>query len=143
MSKVKGSKCKVFVVPVEELESANPKILGGQRDATLNRSAETMDSTAKDSEGGWKENEAGFKEWSVDAGGLLIESDEAYDLIEEKFEAGEKIGVIVLMQNGKKYTGKAVITDFPIDMPYEDLASYSTAFTGSGPLNKEPSAPMA
>ncbi|ADU30364.1 phage tail tube protein [Evansella cellulosilytica] len=133
--KVKGVQCKIYVV--DDIESENPTILAGQRNATLNRSAETMDSTAKDSDGGWKENEAGFKEWSVDADGLLVESDDAYDLIEDRFNASEKIGVIATLPNGKKYLGTAVITDFPIDMPYEDLATYSTAFTGSGALRKE------
>lgn len=134
--KVQGVKCKVYVV--EDIEATTLSVLAGQRNATLNRSAETLESTSKDSEGGWKENEAGFKEWSVDADGLLVESDEAYDMIEEKFMNGEKIGVVVELASGKKYKGYSIITDFPIELPYDDLASYTTAFTGDGALTKVP-----
>lgn len=135
MTKVKGVNCKLYIV---EGDPANPTILAGQRNATLNRSADTIETTAKDSEGGWKENEVAFKEWSIDADGLLVESDVAYDALEEKFNNSEKVDVVVMMQNGSKYTGKAVLNDFPIEMPYDDMATYSSSFTGDGPLTKVP-----
>lgn len=133
MSKMKGVKCKIEVVDSADLD----KVLAGQRDGTLNRSAETMDATSKDSDG-WKENETGNKEWSVDTGGLLIANDAAYDYLEDKWFAGENVTVKVTLPSGKKYTGNAVITDFPIDMPYEDLVSYSVSFSGNGKLEKTP-----
>ncbi|MFC0559684.1 phage tail tube protein [Halalkalibacter alkalisediminis] len=137
--KVQGVKCKVYIV--ESLDELDRKVLGGQRSATLNRSAETLDATSKDSAGGWKENEAGFKEWSVDTDGLLIQSDEAYDLLEERFNNSEKVGVIIELPNGKTYEGMSVITDFPIDLPYDDLVTYTAAFTGDGELAKVATAP--
>ena len=122
-------KCKVEIVDGE-----TQKVLAGQRDATLNRSAETLDATSKDSDG-WKENETGYKEWSIDAGGLLIQNDEAYDHLEEKWFEGENLDVIVTIGN-KKYAGNAVLTDFPSELPYEDLVTYSISLQGSGPLTK-------
>ncbi|SFG10667.1 phage major tail protein, TP901-1 family [Sporolactobacillus nakayamae] len=135
MAKVKGVNCKLYVV---DSDPENPTILAGQRNATLNRSTDTIETTAKDSEGGWKENEAAFKEWSIDADGLLVESDAAYDTLEEKFNNSEKVDVVIIMQNGSKYKGKAVLNDFPIEMPYDDMATYSSSFTGDGPLTKTP-----
>lgn len=132
MSKIKGIKCKVQVV--QDLESTEAKVLGGQRGATLNRAAESLDATSKDSE--WRENLQGIKEWSIDADGLLIESDEAYDLLEDIFMDDGEVGVIITMPSGKKYQGNAVITDFPLEMPYDDLVTYTVAFTGNGALEK-------
>lgn len=134
--RVHGVKCKIHVV--DDIESENPTVLAGQQNATLNRSAESMEGTAKDSEDGWKEHEAGFKEWSVDAEGLLVESDEAYELIEERYNAGEKIGIIATLPSGKEYKGYAIVTDFPVEMPFDDLAQYSSTFLGTGPLKRDP-----
>lgn len=133
MTKQKGIKCKVAVV--DDLD-AN-QVLAGQRDATLNRSAETIDATSKDSDG-WKENEIGLKEWSVDAGGLLIESDVSYGILEEKFMNDEKVTVVVTLASGTEYKGQAIITDFPVELPYEDLVTYTVSFTGDGVLVKTP-----
>lgn len=134
MSKMKGMKCLVKIVEGEDAS----KVLAGQRSATLNRSAETLDGTSKDSEGGWTENLQGFKEWSVDCDGALVESDEAYDHLEAQFEAGEPVNVIVELASGKQYEGPAIITDFPIEMPYDDLATYSISLTGAKALNRTP-----
>lgn len=131
MSKQKGINCKVAVV-----DDITSKVIAGQRNATLNRSAETLDASSKDSD--WKENLQGMKEWSVDADGLLIESDEAYQYLEDKYMAGENIDVEITMGSGTKYSGNVVITDFPLEMPYDDLVTYSVSLTGSGPLEKTP-----
>lgn len=133
MGKIKGIKCKVQVV--DSLDPLSYKVLGGQRSATLNRSAESLDATSKDSE--WRENLQGIKEWSIDADGLLIESDEAYSELEDAFMEDGEVGVIITLPSGKKYSGNAIITDFPLEFPYDDLVSYTVAFTGNGPLEKE------
>lgn len=133
MSKMQGMKCKVYIVDQE-----TDKVLAGQRNATLNRSAETIDATSKDTEGYWKENLQGFKEWSIDCDGALVESDEAYAILEEKFLNSENVDVKIIMGSGTEYTGNAVLTDFPLDMPYDDLVTYSLSLTGSGPLTKTP-----
>lgn len=106
--------------------------LGGQRGATLNRSAETIDITNKVS-GGWMENMAGFKEWSIDCDGLIVATDTAFNTLETAFENGTE--VLLQFSNGTMtYTGSAVITDFPIEAPYDDALTYSLSFTGNGAL---------
>lgn len=109
--------------------------LGGQRGCTLNRSSDTLDVTSKDSEG-WQENLSGLKNWGVDTDGLIVENDEAYGVLEEKFMNGEEVEVVIITPMKSKYTGIAIITDFPIEAPYDDAATYSVSFTGSGKLQK-------
>jgi TP901-1 family phage major tail protein len=110
-------------------------VLGGQRGATLNRSAETMDVTTKDS-GGWKENLAGLKEFSIDADGLIVESNTAYQALEDAFNDGTAIDVELSTPNDTTYTGKVLVTDFPIELPYDDTVTYSVTLTGTGALTK-------
>ena len=111
------------------------KVLGGQRGASLSRSAGTIDVTTKDSNE-WREQESGIKEWSLTADGLLVEDDEAYGLLEEAYLNGTKVQVALETPGGNKYHGDAIITDFPLDVPYDDAVTYSLTFNGTGPLIK-------
>lgn len=71
--KITGMKVRLYIMDTEI-----GKVLAGQRNASLSRSAESIDSTSKDTEGYWKESLQGFKEWSIDCDGAYVESDEAY-----------------------------------------------------------------
>lgn len=132
-----ASKGLDFLVMINTGTSVAPsfKPVAAQRGATLNRSAETLDITSKDSDG-WKENLAGLKEWSIDADGLLVESDDAFKKLETAFMDSEKIKIQLQTASGNKYEGDAIITDFPIEAPYDDVATYSLSFTGAGKLAK-------
>lgn len=129
MAKLSGMKCKVYIH-----DGINGKLLGGQRNATLSRSSETIDSTSKDSDGNWTESLPGFKSWSVDTDGAFIESDEAYKIIEQRFLDGEDVVVYIEMPSKNKYVGNCVITDASLEAPYDDLVSYSLSLQGSGAL---------
>lgn len=120
-----------FLIKVEI--SNTEKIIGGQRGCTLNRSSDTLDVTSKDSEG-WQENLSGLKNWGVDTDGLIVKDDEALDYLEECFMNGTEVPVVVATPLGKKYKGNVIITDFPLEAPYDDAATYSVSFTGSGKL---------
>lgn len=109
--------------------------IGGQRGATLNRSGETIDATTKDSSG-WKENIAGLKEWGVDCDGLVVVDDTAYAALEAAFMASSEVTVEVAMPSGKKYSGSGIITDFPIEAPYDDGVTYSVSIVGNGELTQ-------
>lgn len=112
------------------------QVLAGQKNATLNRSAETIDSTSKDSEGYWTESVAGFKSWSIDADGAFVESDAAYQILEDSYLNSEPITVFIEFPSGLRYLGSTIITDFPIEAPYDDLTGYSLSLQGTGPLLK-------
>ena len=130
MAKIKG---------IDVLVKVGANAIGGQRGATLNRSGEAIDATTKDS-AGWKENLAGLKEWSVDCDGLLVVDDTAYDALETAFMASEAVTIEIAMPSGKKYSGSALVTDFPIEAPYDDSVTYSVSFIGTGALIVTPAA---
>lgn len=137
--KTSGMKCVVVL-------KSGGKILGGQRGATLNRSAETIDVTTKDGDY-WSESVAGFRSFSIDCDGAYIQGDESLKTINTAFETGASIEVIVYMNvevlspdsaptysAKEKYEGKVIITEFSYDLPYDDLASYSMTLQGTGKL---------
>lgn len=129
-AKLAGMKCKLFVGSAKE----QGKILAGQRSATISRSAETIDATSKDTEGYWKESLQGFKEWSIDADGVFVESDQAYKELEDAWLNSENVKIYIELPSGRRYAGEATITDASLEMPYDDLVTYSLSFQGSGAL---------
>lgn len=131
MAKISGMKVKLFI---KQSETGN--VLGGQKNATLNRSAESIDATSKDTEGFWKEAVQGFKEWSIDADGAYVADDKAYGLLETAFLESTNVDVYLEFPSGTKYEGNAIITDFPIEAPYDDLVTYSLTLQGNGALKK-------
>lgn len=130
MGKVAGQKVKLYLH-----DSISGKLLAGQRSCTLNRSAETLDSTSKSSEGNWSESIAGQKSWSIDADGAFVVDDEAYSLLEQRYIEGEPVTAYIEMPSGNKYVGNCIITDLPIEANYDDLVTYSVSLTGTGALN--------
>lgn len=132
MAKLKGLD---VIVSVNAGTIAIPdwKAVGGQRNATLNRSAELIDMTDKDSDG-WKENEAGYKEWSLDCDGFYVTSDAGWTALETAYETGEVVQVKLAKTAGLTHTGSAIISDFPIEVPYDDGATYSISLTGTSEL---------
>lgn len=134
MAQIKGIDFIISVNTGTEAEPAYTKV-GGQRGATLNRSADTFESTNKDS-GDFKEFEYGFKEWSVDGDGLIVVSDTGFAALEDAYMDNKKVRIQVGLPSGMKYEGLALITDLPIEMPYDDLVTYSATFQGSGVLQR-------
>lgn len=110
------------------------KVVGGQRNATLNREAEVIDITNKVS-AGWTENMTSVKSWSIEGDGIFVVDDAALDAIEQAFLDGSWVQVKVA-DDAWGYTGRGVITDFPIEANYDDAATYSITITGSGALTK-------
>lgn len=110
--------------------------ISGQQGLTINRSADSIEVTSKDTEGGWKAKIAGMKEWSIDNDGLYVMDDESHRELSKAFEAGDPVCLKVI--NGKTKTGMfgglAYITDYPIEAPYDDAMTYSLTFDGNGKL---------
>lgn len=120
--------------------------VAGQRGGTLNRSLDTIDLTTKDSSS-WREIEGNFFEWSIEFDALLIETDEGFKRLETAFLAKEKIMVRFTTYLDTVYSGTAILTDFPIEAPFDAEATYSGTLQGSGELTRTvatvPGAPTA
>ncbi|WP_214834420.1 phage major tail protein, TP901-1 family [Exiguobacterium sp. s152] len=97
-------------------------------------SAESIDATSKDTEGFWNESLPGFKSYTIDADGAYVESDAAYEELETAFLNSENVDMYLEMPSGKRYEGNCTITDFSLDLPYDDLVTYSISLQGNGPL---------
>ncbi len=128
-----------FVIQVNTGDEITPvwTTIAGQRGATLNRSVDVIDVTSKSSDN-WEENLPGIRHWSIDFDGLLVEDDTGYLELEDAFMNGTQVRVQMETVSGNKYTGMATLTDFPIEAPYDDAATYSGTLQGSGPLVKTP-----
>lgn len=110
--------------------------ISGQQGLTINRSADSIEITSKDTEGGYKSKIAGMKEWSIDNDGLYILNDKAHQRLSEAFENSETVVLKVVNTKAKKgmFAGFAVITDYPLEAPHDDAVTYSLSFEGKGKL---------
>lgn len=116
--------------------------IGGQKGASLSRSAETIDVTDKNSQG-WAESIVGIKSWSVDCDGFVCLSDDAYELLETAFEERKPIDIEIKVgddETGFTRTGSAVITDFPEEYPSDDAVTFSISLQGASPLVRKKNA---
>lgn len=110
--------------------------VAGQQGLTINRSADTIEVSTKDTEGGWKASIAGMKEWSIDLDGLYVKDDASQAILSTAFTAGDLVCIKVYDAKAQKgmFGGVAAITDFPIEAPYDDAVTYSVSFSGVGKL---------
>lgn len=127
---------KDILLAIWSLDGEDLLAISGQQGLTINRSADSIEITSKDTQGGWKSYLAGTKEWSIDNDGLYVPSDQSHSILSQAFENGDPVCVKVI--NGKTKTGMfgglASITDYPIEAPYDDAMTYSITLSGMGAL---------
>jgi len=107
--------------------------VGGQQGATLNRSKESIETTSKDS-AGWRNRVGGIKEWGIEADGLLVINNQGYRLLEDSFMNDTPLIVRIGTPSGQRFSGEAIVTDFPLEAGFEDMATYSVTLEGCGAL---------
>lgn len=110
--------------------------VSGQQGLTINRSADSIEITSKDTQGGWKSKIAGMKEWSIDNSGIYVVGDESHSLLSQAFENSDPVCVKIINGKTKKgmFGGLAVITDYPLEAPFDDSMTYSITLEGMGAL---------
>ncbi|MFR8002530.1 MAG: phage major tail protein, TP901-1 family [Hydrogeniiclostridium sp.] len=127
---------KDILLAIHNKDGSKLLAISGQQGLTINRSADSIEITSKDTAGGWKSKIAGMKEWSIDNDGLYVPGDESHALLSAAFENSEPICLKVI--NGKTkvgmFGGLAVITDYPLEAPYDDAMTYSLSLEGMGAL---------
>lgn len=126
-----------FIVKVNTGTEASPvwTAVAGQRNATLNMGMEEIDITSKDSQG-WHEGLPGVRNWSIDFDGLIIEDDAGLSALEDAYMNKAQVEVQLVTPAGYTYSGKATLTDFSYDTPYEGEATADGTLTGTGALTK-------
>lgn len=132
MSAIAGIKF-LIMVNVGTADTPAFAVIGGQKGATLNRTADEIDASSKDSDG-WGSSLAGLRKWSIEGDGLLYESDAALTKLEKAFAAGEQILVQLTMPWEEAYQGAAYITDLSIEAPDDAAATIKYTLSGCGKL---------
>ena len=120
---------------IDFIVQVNGESIGGQQGATLNRSKEAIETTSKDSNG-WRDRVGGIKEWGIDADGLMVVDDRGYGILEDSFMNDTKLTVSLSTPSGLRYEGEAIVTDFPLEAGFEDMATYSVTLEGCGALRQ-------
>lgn len=118
------------------LVSVGATKIGGQRNASIEMSAEVIDISTKTT-GDWTAKMSGAKSWTADCDGIYIADDEGYKAALDAFMSGTEVDVKIANDGSTVgFTGKAVITSFSFEAPYEDAMTYEMSFEGVGELKK-------
>ena len=127
---------KDLILSIWDSTGENLLAIKGQQGLTINRSADSIEITSKDTEGDWKSKIAGMKEWSIDTDGLYYVGDTSHTALSIAFENGDPVCVKVVNKKLKKgmFAGFAVITDYPLEAPHDDAVTFSITLEGQGKL---------
>ena len=124
MSAIKG---------LDVLIKVGTQVVGGQRNASLEMSAETIDTTVK-STGGWAAKIPGIKSWTSSCDGVYFLDDAGLEAAQTAFMNGTAVQLEFSNSDGLAYSGQAVITSMSVEAGQEDVVSYTISFEGTGAL---------
>lgn len=127
MSAIKG---------LDVLIKVGSTVVGGQRNASLEMSAETIDTTVK-STGGWAAKIPGIKSWTSSCDGVYFLDDAGLEAAQAAFMNGTEVKLDFSNSSGLAYSGQAVITSMSVEAGQEDIVSYTISFEGTGALTAE------
>ena len=108
-------------------------VVGGQRNASLEMSAETIDTTVK-STGGWAAKIPGIKSWTSSCDGVYFLDDTGLTAAQTAFMNGTEVKLEFSKGTDLVYSGQAVITSMSVEAGQEDVVSYTISFEGTGAL---------
>ena len=124
MSAIKG---------LDVLIKVGSQVVGGQRNASLEMSAETIDTTVKTT-GGWAAKIPGIKSWTSSCDGVYFVDDAGLEAAQTAFMNGTAVSLEFSNSNGLSYSRQAVITSMAVEAGQEDIVSYTISFEGTGAL---------
>ena len=109
--------------------------IGGQRGASYEMSAESIDISTKTT-GAWKAKIGGAKEWTAECEGVFFFDEVGFEAAKTAFRAGTPVKLKFSKRDEptKGEQGDAIITSIAIDAPYDDAMTYSISFEGAGAL---------
>lgn len=127
---------KDIILAIWDLTGEHLLALAGQQSLTINRTADSIEVTTKDTSGGWKAQIAGMKEWSIDVDGVYAADDDSQNLLSQAWEESKLVCIKVYNTKAKKgmFGGIASITDNTLEAPHDDAVTYSVSLQGVGKL---------
>jgi len=108
--------------------------VGGQKNASLDRSRNSIDVSDKSSD--WDKVLNGRKNWKIDCDGNWEEEDNGNAKLEDAYDNDEKILVIFSTPTGNAYKGFAIIENLKLDAPENDATKISISLKGDDILEK-------
>ena len=127
MSAIKG---------LDVLVKVGSTVVGGQRNASLEMSAETIDTTVKTT-GGWAAKIPGIKSWTSSCDGIYFLNDAGLKAAQTAFMNGTAVQLDFSKGEDLVYSGQAVITSMSVEAGQEDVVAYTISFEGTGALTVE------
>ena len=118
---------------LDVLIKVGSQVVGGQRNASLEMSAETIDTTVKTT-GGWAAKIPGMKSWTSSCDGVYFLDDAGLSAAQTAFMNGTPVQLEFSKEEGLAYSGQAVITSMGVEAGQEDIVSYTISFEGTGAL---------
>lgn len=127
---------KDIILAVFDAAGTDLLAISGQKGLTINRSADSIEVTSKDTQGGWKSKIAGMKEWSVDNDGYYVPSHASHKALGTAFQNSDPVCIKIVNGKTKKsmFGGLAYVTDYSLEAPYDDGMTYSISLEGNGAL---------
>ena len=121
---------------LDVLIKVGSQVVGGQRNGSLEMSAETIDTTVK-STGGWASKIPGIKSWTSSCDGVYFVDDAGLEAAQAAFMNGTEVKLDFSNSSGLAYSGQAVITSMSVEAGQEDVVSYTISFEGTGALTAQ------
>lgn len=121
------------ILGVDVLVSIGGSSIGSQRDATLTISGKEIDVSDKTS-GGWDLFLVGNRSWEITAEAIALDSDTAATAIETAVANGTTVAVIFDHGAGSTFSGDAVITNYQLTGPKDDVSTASITLKGASAL---------
>lgn len=109
-------------------------IIGGQRGASVNESAEEIDVSHKTS-GGYTDTLPGLRSWSIDLDGLVMLNDTGVNALRKAYAQGKKVNLKLRYPDNSYQIGWASVTELSKETPHDGEASLSGTLNGAGPLS--------
>ena len=111
--------------------------LGASKGLSLDVSADTLDTTTRsDASHGFTTHMQSWKTWSVSTDGLYVANEIAKDTIGDYFDSGDEMPIMIELPDGTTYSGRTIVTSFPIDLPYDESVTFAAEFQGTGELER-------
>lgn len=113
-------------------------IIGGQRSATVDESADEIDVSHKTS-GGYKSSLAGLTSWSIDFDGIVLlpGSDEGIEELKKAKVQKKARRYKIRYPDNNFRIGVASVTSYSIETPHDGEAALKGKLSGNGPLSNE------
>ena len=109
-------------------------LLGGQRSTPLQRKADSIDATSKDS-GNYSEKLPGMLSWTISYEGLYVLNSAAYEIVNNRYEARKPIYIRQEYPDGSYRTGWAAITSLDEEHSYNGVSTLKMTLEGKGAIS--------